>query len=413
MTEEQVRAIVKDALRAKQAEIEGLRERLRQLEQTVATQQQVISRLQQGGDSGVPQAQELAEPPFQPTPAQAPVAVEQEEPRPALAITGFLDFSARAPTDDDTPFDLGGLEVDLEYRHSEHVSSSAALAWDGDTAEVAVAIIDYHWFDDRVPPRGRIFIEPGFHLQAGRFDLPFGVDYQYFAAPDRPTVTAPLTTERIQRGGFNSDGVRVYGKSQALDYAAYWTNAFYGGRGSLLGGRVGLSAGRNPYRFHFRSVRYPTVDLGISYLQEVAPGGEMRDRVYGADATIEYGRFKLISEAMLRDSSEELITADDPSLGEGDESGFHVTLVAKLRDWLKAPAYLFGRVEGWNPGFDQAPDDGTVEDTRRLALGIGFDFSDAIRLKLEYYDYRSPEGEGAREPGLSERGGIAQVTARF
>ena len=42
----------------------------------------------------------------------------------------------------------------------------------------------------------------------GRFDLPYGVDYQHFASVDRPNVSAPITTERIQLGGYNSDGIR-------------------------------------------------------------------------------------------------------------------------------------------------------------------------------------------------------------
>ncbi len=68
-----------------------------------------------------------------------------------------------------------------------------ALVWDGDTAEIGVAVVDFHMFDDSIPARGRIFSEQGFHVQAGRFDLPFSTDYQYFAAPDRITVSAPMS----------------------------------------------------------------------------------------------------------------------------------------------------------------------------------------------------------------------------
>lgn len=67
-------------------------------------------------------------------------------------------------------------------------------------AGIAVALIDYHLFDDRVPPRGRIFNNQGLQIQAGRFDLSFGIDYQNFANKDRVTVTVPLTTSRMQLG---------------------------------------------------------------------------------------------------------------------------------------------------------------------------------------------------------------------
>jgi hypothetical protein len=42
-------------------------------------------------------------------------------------------------------------------------------------------------------------------------DLPFSTDYQNFANSDRVTVTAPITTSRMQFGGFNGDGIRSYG----------------------------------------------------------------------------------------------------------------------------------------------------------------------------------------------------------
>ena len=53
------------------------------------------------------------------------------------------------------PFKFNSLEVDLEYRYGEHISSSAALVWDSSGAKVSTGVVDYHWLDEQVPPRGR------------------------------------------------------------------------------------------------------------------------------------------------------------------------------------------------------------------------------------------------------------------
>ena len=123
----------------------------------------------------------------------------------------------------------------MEYAYNEHYSVSTALAWEDGSADVAVGVIDYHLFNDSAPVRGRIFDEPGFHVQAGRFDLPYGVDYQYFASVDRPSISAPITTERIQLGGYNSDGIRLYGTEGMFDYTLYAVDSLYGDNGSAVG----------------------------------------------------------------------------------------------------------------------------------------------------------------------------------
>jgi hypothetical protein len=346
--------------------------------------------------------------------AQPPAAPSPPASLAALAVSGFFDATVQAPADDEGErFHFGGLEVDLEAHYGEHLSAAAALFWDGGSStEVAAAIVDYHWFDDRVPPRGRIFMEPGLHLQAGRFDLPFGLDYQFFATPERPSVTAPLTTERIQRGGYNADGARVYGTWWALDYAAYWTDAFYGDDGSLVGGRLGLSAGWNPFRFHYRSTDRPALDVGLSYLQEMDGSWRVRERVFGADAMLRHGMFQLLTEGIVHDGRAAVATAAGIESGAQDESGFYATLIADLADRLARPLYLFARFDVWNPGRGvRLEDTGTrAPRTRRWGLGAGYNFNLLVRVKLELYNHL---GHEARASGLSDHGAMAQVTVAF
>jgi hypothetical protein len=332
-----------------------------------------------------------------------------------LEITGFFDFTLQSQDERDSPFEYGAFELDLEYAYNEHYAVSTALVWEDDSAVVGAGVIDYHLFDDSVPIRGRIFDEPGFHVQVGRFDLPYGADYQYFSPVDRPNVSAPVTTERIQLGGYNSDGIRVYGTGRVFDYTLYAVDSMYGDNGGTVGGRLAFFPSRNPYRLHrFGSARL--AELGFSFLRDMNEDYDARDDVYGFDFTLNYDRFLLVTEWMNRNSDEDVLSGAGANLGEQDESGFHVTLVTELEDIVKQPIYLFSRYDMWDPEYslilDEEDDTLTynVESTKRLTVGIGYRLTGLLNIKLEYFDYL---GQGTDEPAFNDSGVIVQMTAGF
>jgi hypothetical protein len=63
-------------------------------------------------------------------------------------------------------------------------------------------------------PRG----EEGFHVQLGRFDVPFGNDWQFFASKDSVSISRPLTTDGIMDGGYNNVGLRVLGNNGTVRF---------------------------------------------------------------------------------------------------------------------------------------------------------------------------------------------------
>lgn len=240
-----------------------------------------------------------------------------------LEISGFFDVNAKTGNSTDQTFSLGSVELALDCVHDNHFGAASALVLCGNSsnadygapgavfcgnsgpgglsggntiAGIAVAMIDYHLYDDRVPPRGRIFNNQGLHIQAGRFDLPFGTDYQNFANKDRVTVTAPLTTSRMQLGGYNSDGIRSYGSWGHFNFAGFWTDAIYADAGHAIGGRLGLRFGDRPYSVH--SPR-KGIEFGVSHLSELDGDNRIRYSVYGADLGIGYGIWRLDNELML------------------------------------------------------------------------------------------------------------------
>ncbi|RME33298.1 MAG: hypothetical protein D6786_08080 [Gammaproteobacteria bacterium] len=404
-TDAEVRSIVREMLAEKDAEISRLQHRLQELETEV---KQLRDR------EPVP-----AGPASTPAVSAAPGAeVAQEaadEDADGLQISGFFDVLARTGNEGDRPFDLGAFEIDLEYGFADQFAVSSALVWDGGSADIAVAVIDYHLYDHSIPARGRIFEEPGFHLQAGRFDLPFAADFQYFAAPDRPTVTAPLTTERVQQGGFNSDGVRLYGSGRNYNYALYVIDSIYTDSGWAAGGRLGLTWGDNPFSLHSQAPP-PLLEGGLSLLGEMDGNGALANLVYGADATLHYGMFTLIGEALLRDARQPLIDANGVRLEDRDEYAWHLTLDTDLEPVSGWPLDLFLRYGAWVPDYRQVPDpdDDTihyaVDNLSRLSLGFGYRFNDYLRLKFEYLDTL---GNDTGEPGFEHALGLGQIVVSF
>ncbi len=405
--EAEVRAIVARMLAGKEAQIERLEARIRELEAQVAT-------LRATPPPAPPAAAGTAPETAPATAAEAePVGGETEEN--GLQLSGFFDVLARTENEANRPFDLGAVEVDLQYDLAGQFAVSSALVWDGGSADVAVAVMDYHLYDHSIPARGRIFAEPGFHLQAGRFDLPFAADYQYFAAPDRLTVTAPLTTERIQGGGFNGDGVRLYGSGLHYTYALFLTSAIRGDGGWSAGGRLGGRLGDNPFSLHSHSGP-PLLEGGLSTLATFDGHGALADLVWAADARLNYGPFALFGEALLRDARQPRFDGNGNRLQDRDEYAWHLTLDTDLEPSSGLPLALFLRYGAWVPDYRRVvdADDPTltweVDNLSRLSLGLRYHFNDHLRLKFEYFDHL---GNNTGEPGFDDALGLGQVVVSF
>lgn len=335
-----------------------------------------------------------------------------------LNMTGFIDVKAKTDNASNQTFNLGYVELDMEYAYDEHFAASTALDFDFSTASggrwsgVAVALIDYHLFNDRTPPRGRIFNNQGFHIQAGRFDLPFSTDYQNFANTDRVTVTAPITTSRMQFGGFYGTGLRSYGSWKHVNYAAFVTNAIYADDGHTVGGHLGVNLGQNPYRTH--KVTPEGIELGISHLSDLDKEHHLRHSVYGADVSVGYGFLKLQSEFMWLKAYESFIGADKIDYGKPNQFGYHTTLTADLESFIDYPVLAIARYGRWQPNTRFMNDyDGSlvaIDNVSALTFGLNYRYNDHFNFKVEYTDSL---GTGTAEKLFDKRLGIAQMVVSF
>lgn len=383
LTEKDVRRIVAEVLQEKDKEISRLKQKIQQLEHP----QQPVEK------TAVSEA-----PPIITTATPAKLGVTESPPPKDntfnnLQWSGFFNLNAQTDARNRSNFDFQALELHLEYLYNEHFAASAALVWDSQQgANIGSAVIDYHWFDDRVPPRGRIFQGQGFHIQAGRFDLPFGIDYQYFAAPDRINITAPFTTERIQQGGFKENGVRSYGSWDMWNYTAYWTNSVYQDAGTAAGGRLGMTLGKRDYQMHYRD-KQSNIELGASILADMRHG-QVRNYVYGVDLNAYYGMWQLAAEALWR------------SGGEQNESSYYATLSLNLQDWLDQSVILLARYEAWKPNSSQS----LVKTVPRFTIGLNYHLNDYLYIKLEYLN---TFGKMPEEADFEKSAAKAQLVVNF
>lgn len=462
VTDEHIRQIVTSLMREKDEQIKKLEARIRQLEQApkasastipskdeVLIKQEPVQRIVDTATRNPKPAKPVAKEPSLigklADLSEEVAELKESAQENGLKLSGFFDINAKTDNSTDQTFSVGSIELDLEYDYFDNVAVSSALVLCGNSSGIdaasfpsapvaiscgssgpggigagpagfAAAFIDYHRFDHSIPPRGRIFNNQGFHIQAGRFDLPFSTDYQNYANKDRVSVTAPITTSRMQFGGFNGDGVRSYGTWKVLNYSVFWTDAMYANDGTSVGGRLGVTLGDNTY-----SVRHSDpegIELGISHLSDLDYDNNLRNLVYGADFSFGYSILRLQSELMWLMAQNHFIVDDGINsavdYGHANEFGYHTTLIVNLNSFIKQPVSAFIRYGRWQPKHKVVTDfDGrlaAVNNVSLLSVGLNYKLNEYMKIKFEYTDSL---GTVTEERYFDKKLGIAQMVVAF
>jgi hypothetical protein len=290
----------------------------------------------------------------------------------AIQFSGFFDVSASTYRDHPNVFALGSFEFDIKKEFGRYFQVGAALVFADKQADLAVGFIDFHLFGGLIPARGNVFLESGFHLQVGRFDVNIGNDWQYYASLDRPTMSAPLTTTVLMEGGYNDVGFRVLGNSGFVNYVGYVLKGATG-EGIAVGGRLALVPFSNPYTLKLMEAQ--PLDVGFSYLQDMSQTGEVEQRSVAADIEARYDFLRLQSEYYWRrDHLHGLL-----------RKGYQVSLFGSFMDDGPLPFGLSSR-------FDEVrttPEDGFVDEAddeilRRVTLGAFLRPFEVTVFKLEF-----------------------------
>ncbi len=289
------------------------------------------------------------------------------------AFSGFFDINVGDLETRKNPWAIGPVELDLEWTYGENLGAAGALVFADGVADVGVAFIDYHLYDHNIPARGRIFFNTGFHIQVGRFDVPFGLDYSFFATPDRETITPPLVTDYIMDGGWGDDGVRIYGVYKFIDYTLYTTNGF--NDGMAVGGRLGISPFMDPFRLH-RDSPGKLLSIGVSWAIDFTKNlstNDQEEELIGYDAQINLGNLSLRGEYVNRRKN-----LDNVSL-----SGYYVTIRYTISSF---PVYVIA-------DYSESEQTG-AEKIRQTTYGATYEVNENAILKFEYLNLLDSDTSG-------------------
>jgi hypothetical protein len=326
--------------------------------------------------------------------------------REGLGLSGFFDVRAADSRTDPNVFSMGDFELDLAREIGKSVQVAAALVVNDEGTSLAVGFVDVHLLGGLVAPRGRLPVEKGFHVQLGRFDVPFGNDWRTFAAKDRIELSGPLTTEVVMDGGYNDVGVRAFGNTGSLDYTAYWLRGE--GKGTLVGGRLGFMPFDNPYRLRGR-VR--PVEIGVSALHDFDGDGGTESTSFGVDTELRVPLGRLRAEFLRRDLR--------PAEGRDERvvrSGFHVTATVDVGAPAGVPLtpyvrYDTAKDEPSSPSGPSADEAGGR--TERLSAGANASLLEVLFLKLEYQRTLAAPSPVEAEEAFHRDSFLAQVVVSF
>lgn len=300
---------------------------------------------------------------------------ERTDPQNKLKISGVFDVNVSNFQNKPNIFDIGNFELYLEHNYKNHFQVAAALVFNNRGAELGVGFIDYHIFGGSISPRGRLFAEKGVHIQVGKFDIPFGNDWQYYASSSRITVTPPMTTEDLMEGGYNDVGMRLLGNFVWINFTAYvlrGIDAAYSWGGNSIGARVGFTPFSNPYSLKSKSRQI--LEFGVSYIQDFDKGGRTAEMLVAADIEGKVGPVIMRSEYYWRDKKVGVI-----------HDGAHALIGLDLETISPAPLILFFRYGYYRITYYKGIS--TQNWLHRITSGLNINISHISYIKLEYIRY--------------------------
>lgn len=297
--------------------------------------------------------------------------------------------------------DWSAFELDLGGEFHENLEAAFAVVSTQEATKLAVGFLDWHPFGGTIAPRGRLWVEKGFHVQVGRFDVPFGSDWQYFASKDSVSISRPFTTAAIMDGGYNDLGLRVLGNDGEVNFNAFALRGFDEGR--LVGGRVGITPLGNP--FSLRDGREPkAAEFGLSMLYDMDRFRRKQEVAWAADAEGRMGRFFLRGEYLWRRREARVQV-------EGfTKHGWHLTQEVGFPEG-SLPTTLFLRYERMSQ-LSSTPAQGDGRDAR-LAFGASAVLAGILQIKVEWQHTFQATAATLESPGYSPDVILAQVVVVF
>jgi len=335
-----------------------------------------------------------------PAPATWREAIDQGRGRLAehlggFQLSGFADAQSGYSDTGVRDLRFGAAEVDLSGDLTHDLQAGAAVVRFPGLTKLTVGYLDYHPFGGRIAPRGQLPVEEGFHVQVGRFDVPFGNDYQFYASKDSVSISRPLTTAAVMDGGYNDAGVRVLGNDGTFNFNAFLLQGFHPGR--LVGGRLGLTPFGDP--FSLQGTRAPKVaEVGLSWFYDGSSTWRKQETGFAADADGRLGAYYVRAEYVTRAREAGL---EQPAFRR---RGWHLTQEYALGGRLPWPTTLFGRYER---------ETGEGGRNIRAVAGLSASLGGVLQVKLEGQHFLEAEPATMAMPAYRSFLWFGQLVAVF
>lgn len=322
---------------------------------------------------------------------------EKESGKYKLKVSGYFDLIMSNYREKPNVFEIGTFEIQMVHEYPQNIFVAAALVFDKNGASLGVGLIDYHLFGSTISPRGKLFHEKGIHLQVGKFDVPFGNDWQYFSDIDRISVSKPLTTEKIMDGGYNDVGSRLIVNMIWFNSSIHFLRGIeqgYSYGGNSFGGRIGFTPFNDPYSL---SKKTSPVELGFSYLHDIDKQGITAEKLYAVDLDIRFSRFLLLSEYYNRDKIIGMRYS-----GTTSTIGFDVKEISTL---------FFSRYDSiFIERYKAVHQEGVLS---RISSGLRYSIHDIAYIKAEYSRYVRRTGLAQDDEYFTKNLYYLQLMIRF
>lgn len=194
-----------------------------------------------------------------------------------LKVAAYGDAMAMRHDGHWEPFAIGKSEAEFTLDFCTHFKAMATWTQVPEGGKWGVACVDFRPSPSTDPAHP----DQGLHIQAGRFDVPFGNDTPYFASRDSLSISRPLTTDINMDGGYNDKGLRLLWDAGSYTLSGYALHGF--GSDHLYGLRTTVVP------LHTLSAPGTgRLELGASAFTQRFIGGRHVERAWAVDGTFQF-----------------------------------------------------------------------------------------------------------------------------
>ncbi len=281
-----------------------------------------------------------------------------------LQFSGFADVHFVSPLEDQSNIEMhcGQFELGLSSPIRPGINFEGAIAYNSETGtfEAGAGFVELVFTGENGlhSVRSNSFDHIG--LSIGQFDVPFGIDWQHIASPDRCLVTAPLLNEK-SINSWNDVGINMHADLGPINITSFVVNGATDG--FALGGRAAYSP-------------LESFELGASYLSQTETNElGSKPRAFGADIQTITGP---LATRMELHYTEDLFEGDFEAIDTiNTHHGFYLQTNFDLSSILHIPLVLIGRYDDWSSI-------NNIDEASRVTLGAAYSIINGFEIRAEY-----------------------------